>query len=287
MATSFNPQRNSARPDTVNLNKSADIFRFVGAKKEGLTLIYPKGYVPVNKVNPYVKSPFGKHQLVTKTLKAYEHPPGEGWVFVALVSVFVLLLSTRRINPKKLGTYLSASYNRRALNEIFNEENILTSPFSLMMFVAFCLTGSLFITKLVGVSTLFGFTALQAFGIVALGLFVVYTFKILAIQFIGLVFRQNGVAKQYAFNVYLLNNILGLILIPIVAIAYYSGQPADTWALYIGSALFALFFVLRFLKSLSIEGVIAPVNLMYLFLYLCTLEILPLLVAIKVVNTYL
>ena len=115
----------------------------------------------------------------------------------------------------------------------------------------------------------------------------VYTFKFLFIQFVGVVFNIYPVARQYAFNVYLLNNILGLLLIPLVAIAYYSGGPADTWAIYAGIALFIVFFVLRFLKSLSIEDVIAPVNLMYLFLYLCTLEILPLLVAIKVVTTYL
>jgi hypothetical protein len=44
---------------------------------------------------------------------------------------------------------------------------------------------------------------------------------------------------------------------------------------------------LRFLKSLSIEGIISPINLLYLILYLCTLEILPLLVGVKLIRTYL
>ena len=36
MATFINPQRQSARPDTVDLSKSVDIVRFVGTKKESI-----------------------------------------------------------------------------------------------------------------------------------------------------------------------------------------------------------------------------------------------------------
>jgi hypothetical protein len=287
---SISPFTSVSKPDTVDFTTSGGSLHFLSSAKEGRVLVYPKGYVPETKENRYVKSPFYKHQLHTKALKSEERRPGEGWVFVSLIGIFVLLLLTRRLNPKKLFTYLSAVYNRRAQYELFEEENLLSSPFSLILFLAFCLSASLFTIKAVGLAG-FGileqFGALQAFGLFAFVLLVAYTFKILFIQFVGVVFNIYPIARQYAFNVYLLNNILGLLLIPLVAIAYYSGGPADTWAVYVGIALFALFFVLRFLKSLSIEGIISPVNLLYLFLYLCTLEILPLLVAVKLITIYL
>lgn len=283
---SATPFTSSVKPDTVDFTTSAGNLSFLSSNKEGRVLIYPKGYVPETKENRYVKSPFVKHELKAKALKADERKPGEGWVFVSLIGIFVLLLLTRRLNPKKLFVYLSAIYNRRAQNELFEEENLLSSPFSLILFVAFCLTTSLFTIKAIGLTPsgiIQEYGAFATFGVFALVLMGVYTFKILFIQFVGVVFNIYPVARQYAFNVYLLNNILGLLLIPLVAIAYYSGGPADTWAIYAGIALFIVFFVLRFLKSLSIEGIISPVNLLYLFLYLCTLEILPLLVAVKLI----
>lgn len=283
---SATPFTSSVKPDTVDFTTSAGNLSFLSSNKEGRVLIYPKGYVPETKENRYVKSPFVKHELKAKALKADERKPGEGWVFVSLIGIFVLLLLTRRLNPKKLFVYLSAIYNRRAQNELFEEENLLSSPFSLILFVAFCLTTSLFTIKAIGLTPsgiIQEYGAFATFGVFALILMGVYTFKILFIQFVGVVFNIYPVARQYAFNVYLLNNILGLLLIPLVAIAYYSGGPADTWAIYAGIALFIVFFVLRFLKSLSIEGIISPVNLLYLFLYLCTLEILPLLVAVKLI----
>lgn len=283
---SATPFTSSVKPDTVDFTTSAGNLSFLSSNKEGRVLIYPKGYVPETKENRYVKSPFVKHELKAKALKADERKPGEGWVFVSLIGIFVLLLLTRRLNPKKLFVYLSAIYNRRAQNELFEEENLLSSPFSLILFVAFCLTTSLFTIKAIGLTPsgiIQEYGAFATFGVFALILMGVYTFKILFIQFVGVVFNIYPVARQYAFNVYLLNNIMGLLLIPLVAIAYYSGGPADTWAIYAGIALFIVFFVLRFLKSLSIEGIISPVNLLYLFLYLCTLEILPLLVAVKLI----
>lgn len=251
-------------------------------------VIFPKNYKPLPKQIVYEKSPFAKHQLKTKSLLPVEKIPGEGWVFIALVAIFILLMWLRRINPKKMWVYLSAFYNRRALNELFDEENLLSSPFSLILFLAFCLTGGLFITKAIGVvggSQTTDFTNYTTFGLFAGGLLIVYAAKIIFIQLIGFIFKIYPLARQYAFNVYLLNNILGLMLIPLVALAYYTGAPADVWATYTGIALFALFFVLRFVKAFTIEGVAAPLNLLYLFLYLCTLEILPLVVAIKVVNS--
>lgn len=286
---STGPFTSVTKRDTVDFTTSDGSLWFLSTNKEGRVLIYPKGYVPETKENRFVKSPFVKHELHTRALKATERKPGEGWVFVALIGIFILLLVTRRINPKKLVTYLSAVYNRRAQNELFEEENLLSSPFSLILFVAFCLTASLFTIKVLGI-TPYGFLeqygALNAFGVFSLLLLVVYTAKILFIQFVGVVFNIYPVARQYAFNVYLLNNILGLLLIPLVAIAYYSGGPADTWAVYFGIVLFAVFFVLRFLKSLSIEGIISPLNLLYLILYLCTLEILPLLIVVKLIRIY-
>lgn len=285
-----NPFTTSAKPDTVNLTSTTDVLWLNSTLKEGRVLLFPKGYVPETKENKYVKSPFAGHQLKTKNFAANERRPGEGWVFLALLLIAVLLVWLRRINPKKLSVYLSAIYNRRSLNEIFEEEHILSSSYSLILFFTFCLTLALFIVKMLvvlqlGVVEQYG--AFMAFGILAAAIFIIYAVKILFVQFMGNVFGIYPVAKQYAFNVYLLNNILGLLLVPVVAIAYYSGAPADTWAVYTGIALFALFFVLRFLKSLSIEGIISPVNLLYLFLYLCTLEILPLLVATKLAIIYM
>lgn len=283
-------QLNTFAPDTVDLNTAEGAMYYsVYGKLNQQVLLLPKGYKPEVKVNPYVNSIFKGTQLKsTPFMPAIERVPSEGWVFLALMAIFGLLLWLRNINPRKMFTYLSSLYNRRALGEILNEEEILTSPFSLLLFVVFCLTTSLFTIKafeLLGFEVLRGQHRALVFGALAILLLTVYAFKIIGIRLVGFIFKLQPIATQHAFNVYLLNNILGLLLIPLLAVAYYSTQPYNLIAAYIGLGLFVLFFILRFGKALVIEGVLAPLNLVYLFLYLCTLEILPLLVAIKLVTS--
>lgn len=88
------------------------------------------------------------------------------------------------------------------------------------------------------------------------------------------------------FNIFLFNNVAGLILLPIVTLTYYSHLFDPAVYMWIAGAVLALTFLLRVIKSLIMGANEARVPVFYIFLYICTLEISPVLVGVRLFLDY-
>ncbi len=114
-------------------------------------------------------------------------------------------------------------------------------------------------------------------GLVAAGYLLKFFFLLLFRFLVG----TDAGTHEYIFTMFLINKALGMILLPLVVLAaYIQGQAVDL-LLWAGIAIFFLLFLYRLWRGGSI-GVSYNVAPFYLFLYLCTLEILPLVVIAKV-----
>jgi len=113
-----------------------------------------------------------------------------------------------------------------------------------------------------------------------------YPLKSLVLQLVGWIFSDSERISEYIFNVFLINKILGLSLIPIVVLATYlsSGQEV---LLHVGISLVVLFYVYRLFRGYFIGRDNANLSQFYIFLYLCTLEILPLIIVTRFVSSEL
>ena len=96
---------------------------------------------------------------------------------------------------------------------------------------------------------------------------------------LGSVFSQRETTGELVFNMMLFHNVLGMILLPVATI--HSMVPAfGLFALFIVPALIVLFYLMSIVRSIYFafrEGI----SIFYLILYLCTLEILPILLVVK------
>ena len=110
---------------------------------------------------------------------------------------------------------------------------------------------------------------------------VVYLVKILSLKTIGYIFNSNSAPNEYIFLIFLINQIIGIGFIPIILFIAYGKESFTNDFVYAGFALFILSFFVRIGKGALTALSSRKISAFYLFLYLCTFEILPLLLGAK------
>jgi hypothetical protein len=109
-----------------------------------------------------------------------------------------------------------------------------------------------------------------------------YFLKLLTNKASGYIFKVNKETDEYIFNQFIVLQILGLLLIICCIILRYSVDINKEFVIYFGFGTLMIGFIIRMIKSFGIANMnsYSPV---YIFLYLCTLEILPLIIIVKLI----
>lgn len=110
-----------------------------------------------------------------------------------------------------------------------------------------------------------------------------FGFKWALIRFVGYVFGGRDAVRAFSTDYFVIVAVFGLMLLPVACCRIYMPEVPDlVWSiLLLTMGVFVL--ITLFIKLLQIfyTGIS---SLLYIFLYLCTSEILPLLVAAKVAS---
>lgn len=119
--------------------------------------------------------------------------------------------------------------------------------------------------------------------LIVFGVVVFYFFcKKFVYLMLGSLFESTFETREYLFNVDNFNRSLGLILLPIVILVSFSPSESPVFIVYAGIIVIALFNLMLLQRGIFIL-LKKQFSIFYLFLYLCTLEFLPLLLIYKVV----
>ena len=102
--------------------------------------------------------------------------------------------------------------------------------------------------------------------------------KIVIIRLLGNVFHTSQTTREYMINIFVFNLISGLILLPLLVLIVYL---KSFNFLYIGLIIIALVILFRFFRGFLIGIGLTKFSFLYLFVYLCSLEILPLIVLLR------
>ncbi|MDE1192530.1 MAG: DUF4271 domain-containing protein [Arachidicoccus sp.] len=116
----------------------------------------------------------------------------------------------------------------------------------------------------------------------ALILACVYVVKFFVVKLSGWIFNAQTAANIYNYVVFSVNKIIGIILIPIIIIMAYSNSSLSD-NLYICTGFIIVGLLLyRYIASFILIRGDLKVSILYFFLYLCAIEILPLLIIYKI-----
>ncbi len=199
-----------------------------------------------------------------------------------LVSVAIVGL-LRMTNYKYLRELFSAvvfGQNARKMKETVNLRN---KKHAIILNFLFLFNSSIFAYQFISyynIHTIFGNRLL----IIPLIMGVLLTFGVLKsilYKFVAFVFEKEKQTSEYLFYTFLHNKVFSLVILPIALIIPYIDQEVLPMLFKLGFALFALMYLLQILRGIAI--ILNNVaSLFYLFLYLCALEILPLVIMYKI-----
>jgi hypothetical protein len=97
---------------------------------------------------------------------------------------------------------------------------------------------------------------------------------------LGFIFEHEDETSEYLFNVRNSIRIMGLSVLPFVALIAWTPYILPVYLFTGGFMLLAILYLLLLWRGVIIF-LKKHFSVFYLFLYLCTLEIIPLLIAVK------
>lgn len=213
---------------------------------------------------------------------------GKDWIAAVLLFVLFVVAWLRFVNPKYLSTLPQAILRFGESRKYRKESNILSLRTALMLRIVFSLYVGLFLFlafKFYEIETL----ALNDFWrylIFSGFIFFIYEIKRFFFNTIGFISSARNISGEYMFNVFLLNQGLGLVLIPVVVALPFVSEQFTHLLIITGFVLIGFFYLFRIFRGIQII-VDKHISILYLILYLCTLEILPLLMLIKLLSNNL
>jgi len=209
------------------------------------------------------------------------------WILGLLLLCFITLAWVQVLYHRRLSQLLMAPFSKRFLNQLIRDGDLFSERISLAMGFIYVITTSMFIYQFNDlvlsqnqVSFLQGFPLFALISILILGFWIL---KIGTIRFLSFIFRTRQTSKEYILNILIFNILIGLLLLPLLVFAIYLKCTIFLWICII---IFISVLLFRLARGFLIGMSIRKFSYLFLFVYLCSLEILPLVVILKVVLKY-
>jgi hypothetical protein len=164
------------------------------------------------------------------------------------------------------------------------QQNNLASLFSNILFI---LNASIFVSLIAVKNAWVDLSLYSCMAYSAIGFTGLYLFKFLFLWFTGWLFSQREAIGNYSFIVFLTNKAMGVFLIPAILLLAFSPLSVQDFAYNSALIIISILFVYRYLISFSIVRASLKVSAFHFFLYLCTCEVLPMLVLYKLTMDFI
>ena len=164
------------------------------------------------------------------------------------------------------------------------QQNNLASLFSNILFI---LNASIFVSLIAIKNGWVDLTLYSCIAYSVVGFTALYLFKFLFLWLSGWLFSQREAIGNYSFIVFLTNKAMGVFLIPAILLLAFSPPTVQDFAYNSALIIISILFVYRYLISFSIVRASLKVSAFHFFLYLCTCEVLPMLVLYKLMMDFI
>lgn len=229
---------------------------------------------------PFFKSPINMFMPERK-------PNSKDMIFYILLGLVMMLAIIRIIFTKYIRNLFTLFFQTSFRQNQTRDQMVQDSIASLLTNLTFVLSGGIYIslmTNYFDANTL-SFSTMVIYGSIAIT--VIYLFKYLFLYLLGWIFNVKAMIQSYNFVVFLLCKIIGVTLIPFLWLIAFSTDGLKQVAVTISICLLILLFIYRYIVGISIARKGIQVNALHFFLYLCCVEVLPLMLLFKVFNLYI
>ena len=195
--------------------------------------------------------------------------------FILVLLSFLLIALIKGMYWKHAKLFFMGVFAQRYANQYLREENAFTERVNFLTFLLMAINFTLIITK---------FQAVIDFPTIVSVFFLVLLFfllKLILIKLLGFFFKVKDLAKLAIFFSLLFDKTLGFVLFPLVVVIYFFSVDISSSLIIISMGLFIILFMLKLFWLWKIGTNSFGLPQVYIFLYLCSIEIFPLLLLVK------
>ncbi|MFO8066038.1 MAG: DUF4271 domain-containing protein [Bacteroidales bacterium] len=226
---------------------------------------------------------FNEHLLTTRDIDPEKQPPKRSnWPVVILILSAALVGFARHIRPNGLKRTLNALFNNRNFFVLTKDHNVYGEWFSnLLIFNFFICVAMLFYQSII----IFGiidikttFRDINFFLLILTFIIAFYLIKYAGLKILAYVFKTYNATNNYFVNLLVFNHMIGILLLPFLLYnMFYMNYYVQIfiWIIFILANVYKVF------RSIILGHSISHFSMYYLFLYLCAVEIVPVLLIIK------
>ena len=224
-------------------------------------------------------------QVVYKIEQRFALPDKDLLFYMILLLIF-LFGFVNNVFPQYFSK-LFKQFSQSSLRMIQYREQLLQNSLgSLIINICFILSFSLMSTLLIFNRHLVALSFWEGFFYINLFFTFLYVGKYISLQIAGYVFNSKELVNTYIFVVFMINKVLGVLLVPFILVLAFAKPILHPYAIG-GAALITVLLILyRYLFSLTSVRNKLHISSFHFFLYLCAFEILPLTILYKFIVQY-
>lgn len=211
--------------------------------------------------------------------------------YILPVILFLLLLYftiLRYQYAKQLRENITVLFNMNLGQQIFRDREFSLNIFGTLLYINAVLVIGIYVYQLSNyfqVQLPFETVILNV--AVCVAVFpVLYMLRSVVYFFIKAIFNFDVAIEYFRFNALIIYQLLAVALLPFVILMASVKEPVLYWVVFVSLCFIALALFIRFVKGFFISTTYVRFHIFYFLLYICALEIAPLLIVYKAFTMY-
>jgi hypothetical protein len=199
------------------------------------------------------------------------------WLFFSLFILIGFFAWIRLYYGNILMPTIQASANFQVASRMFKDNSLLQKQLDNVLYVFYFLSIGFFTYV---IETRFqwhpyGFSGIKLFLLNLALLTGVFLSRVILVNMAGFLFNKTRIFREYLYNNFIFNKLLGMALLPFLVLSIYTNGTLREIFIWTALALAGTVFTMRLIRGV-IFSFKKGVSIFYMFLYLCALELAPL-----------
>lgn len=205
------------------------------------------------------------------------------FAIIILLLGFLAIIMTRF--RSEVQDIYKAFLNQNLMSLLYREKGtILRLPYVLLYTLSIFSVGTMiFLTTNVFGIKIVG-SNLTSLIICLVGAAAIYLGRHISLRVLAYIFPFSKELKFYSFSIAIFNFVIGIVLLPFIIFIAFAASNTHTILLYTALFSVSILYIFRIIRSLLITNKYLTHNKFHFFMYLCTVEIAPILILLKLVG---
>ncbi len=204
------------------------------------------------------------------------------WLLGLFIFILLLILWIKIFYKKYFSLLFGSLLSYQLSLKLLREKNIMTRRVSLVLNFIYSIVLAVFLLRILEFYEIkiFKFNTFETLLLLINLIIIISLIRLFILNLVGIVFNSAQIFNEYIHNNYIINKNLGLFLFPLLIMQVYITEKIKIIFIITGISLIIISYVIRLYRGFQII-IKKDIFLFYLILYLCTLEILPVLLGYK------